>query len=241
MSTPSLPPFPTEPAPPTPKPRRLRRFLFASALLVTGGVIGAVIAGPVRSQGWYGPPMHHGWVLRTMRWAGTACSSLADRARRRSARLGGRCFERAEAEDQRDHAEGRRRYLRAARQASRGPQATGRDAGGADGRPRQTGSAARRPDETGRDRDQARCRRGRRYRRGAHASAARRPRTAGSSAGSAGAAARWSARSSPRKRGSRVPSETPWMPACAGMSGEPEFLLPLVPPRRSRCGAAPQR
>ena len=61
MSTPSLPPFPTEPAPPTPKPRRLRRFLFASALLVTGGVIGAVIAGPVRSQGWYGPPMHHGW------------------------------------------------------------------------------------------------------------------------------------------------------------------------------------
>ena len=61
MSTPSLPPFPTEAAPRAPKPRRLRRFLFASALLVTGGVIGAVIAGPVRSQGWYGPPMHHGW------------------------------------------------------------------------------------------------------------------------------------------------------------------------------------
>jgi len=65
MSTPSLPPFPTEPAPPAAKPRRLRRFLFASALLVIGGVIGAVIAGPVRSQGWYGPwygpPMHHGW------------------------------------------------------------------------------------------------------------------------------------------------------------------------------------
>jgi periplasmic protein CpxP/Spy len=59
-------PFAT-PAPvqPAPKPRRLRRFLFASALLVTGGVIGAVVAGPVRSQGWgggwYGPPMHHGW------------------------------------------------------------------------------------------------------------------------------------------------------------------------------------
>ena len=42
---------------------------FASALLVTGGVIGAVIAGPVRSQGWYGPPMAswlgssaHGWA-----------------------------------------------------------------------------------------------------------------------------------------------------------------------------------
>jgi len=61
MSTPSVPPFPAEAAPPAPRPRRLRRFLFASALLVTGGVIGAVIAGPVRSQGWYGPPMHHGW------------------------------------------------------------------------------------------------------------------------------------------------------------------------------------
>jgi Spy/CpxP family protein refolding chaperone len=53
-------PFPTPPVQPA-KPRRLRRFVFASALLVTGGVIGAVIAGPVRSQGWYGPPMHHGW------------------------------------------------------------------------------------------------------------------------------------------------------------------------------------
>jgi protein CpxP len=61
MTTPD--PFAT-PAPavqPAPKPRRLRRFLFASALLITGGVIGAVVAGPVRSQGWYGPPMHHGW------------------------------------------------------------------------------------------------------------------------------------------------------------------------------------
>jgi hypothetical protein len=58
-------PFPAPPVQPAPKPRRLRRFLFASALLVTGGVIGAVIAGPVRSQGWSGPwggpPMHHGW------------------------------------------------------------------------------------------------------------------------------------------------------------------------------------
>jgi Spy/CpxP family protein refolding chaperone len=57
----STDPFPAPPVQPAPKPRRLRRFLFASALLVTGGVIGAVIAGPVRSQGWYGPPMHHGW------------------------------------------------------------------------------------------------------------------------------------------------------------------------------------
>src|ERR1043165_1401020 len=56
-------PFPPSPAPvqPAPKPRRLRRFVFASALLLTGGVIGAVVAGPVRGQGWYGPPMHHGW------------------------------------------------------------------------------------------------------------------------------------------------------------------------------------
>jgi protein CpxP len=56
-------PFPPAPAPiqPAPKPRRLRRFLAASALLLTGGIIGAVVAGPVRGQGWYGPPMHHGW------------------------------------------------------------------------------------------------------------------------------------------------------------------------------------
>jgi Spy/CpxP family protein refolding chaperone len=61
----STDPFPAPPVQPAPKPRRLRRFLFASALLVTGGAIGAVIAGPVRSQGWSGPwggpPMHHGW------------------------------------------------------------------------------------------------------------------------------------------------------------------------------------
>src|SRR5262245_19475655 len=59
-------PFATPAAPPPPKTRRLRRFVFASALLVTGGVIGAVVAGPERGQGWggppwYGPPMHHGW------------------------------------------------------------------------------------------------------------------------------------------------------------------------------------
>jgi len=52
------PPFPSSSpsAPqPAPKPRRLRRFVFASALLVTGGVIGAVVAGPVLGQGGYGP------------------------------------------------------------------------------------------------------------------------------------------------------------------------------------------
>ena len=57
----SLPPFPTEPAPPAAEAAPAAPLPFASALLVTGGVIGAVIAGPVRSQGWYGPPMHHGW------------------------------------------------------------------------------------------------------------------------------------------------------------------------------------
>ena len=50
-------PFPpaSTPVQPAPKPRRLRRVVFASALLLTGGVIGAVVAGPVRSQGWHGP------------------------------------------------------------------------------------------------------------------------------------------------------------------------------------------
>jgi protein CpxP len=59
-------PFPPAPAPvqPAPKRSRLRRVVFATALLFTGGVIGAVVAGPVRSQGWYGPPMHHGWGPR---------------------------------------------------------------------------------------------------------------------------------------------------------------------------------
>jgi Spy/CpxP family protein refolding chaperone len=51
MSTPI--PFRTPaPAPPAAKPRRLRRFLFASALLVTGGVIGAVDRRPgAQAQG----------------------------------------------------------------------------------------------------------------------------------------------------------------------------------------------
>ena len=66
------PPFPPA-AQPVQKPRRLRRFVFASALLVTGGVIGAVVAGPVLGQGGYGPPpwAHHAT------WAATACSSPA--------------------------------------------------------------------------------------------------------------------------------------------------------------------
>ncbi len=56
------PPFPSSNASapqPAPKPRRLRRFVFASALLVIGGVIGAVVAGPVLGQGGYGPPWAH--------------------------------------------------------------------------------------------------------------------------------------------------------------------------------------
>ena len=50
MSTES--PFPPQAASTAPatKPRRLRRFLFASALLLTGGVIGAVVAGPVAGR-----------------------------------------------------------------------------------------------------------------------------------------------------------------------------------------------
>ena len=70
-------PFPNSPsaqppAPPAPvqKPRRLRRFAFATALLLTGGVIGAVIAGPVRGQGWGpgwgGPGWHHDHSPRHM-------------------------------------------------------------------------------------------------------------------------------------------------------------------------------
>ena len=58
----------TEPFPPAPvqaarKPSRLRRVLFASTLLLGGGVVGVMVAGPVFGQGpgWYGPPMHHGW------------------------------------------------------------------------------------------------------------------------------------------------------------------------------------
>lgn len=55
-------PFPAAPpVQPAPKPRRLRRVLFATALLATGGVIGAVVAGPTIGQGWQGgPPWHHG-------------------------------------------------------------------------------------------------------------------------------------------------------------------------------------
>ena len=60
-------PFP--PQPPLqqpPKRRRLRSFLYASALLLGGGVIGAVVVGPTIGEGWYGPswnePWHqHGW------------------------------------------------------------------------------------------------------------------------------------------------------------------------------------
>ena len=52
---------PPPPAPEAkPKPRRLRRFLFAAALLLTGGVIGAVIAGPTLGQGFgHFGPRHH--------------------------------------------------------------------------------------------------------------------------------------------------------------------------------------
>src|SRR3954454_2324691 len=43
------------------KPRRLRRVLYAAALLLTGGVIGAVVAGPTLAQRWDGgPPWAHG-------------------------------------------------------------------------------------------------------------------------------------------------------------------------------------
>jgi periplasmic protein CpxP/Spy len=60
MSTQS--PFPAEPPQAAPKPRRLRRVVYALALLTGGGIIGAVVAGPVIGQGWYGPPWHHhGW------------------------------------------------------------------------------------------------------------------------------------------------------------------------------------
>jgi protein CpxP len=66
MSTES--PFPASPFPaqppvqPAPKPRRLRRVVYAVALLTGGGVIGAVVAGPVIGQGWYdGPRWQHGW------------------------------------------------------------------------------------------------------------------------------------------------------------------------------------
>jgi protein CpxP len=62
FATPSPTPAAVPPAPP--KRSRLRRFAFASALLVGGGVIGAVVAGPVIGQGygWHdGPRWHHGY------------------------------------------------------------------------------------------------------------------------------------------------------------------------------------
>jgi periplasmic protein CpxP/Spy len=66
MSTTEPFPYPQPPAPPAPvrqKPRRLRRVLFASALLLTGGVVGAVVAGPSIAQRWDGGPpwSHHGF------------------------------------------------------------------------------------------------------------------------------------------------------------------------------------
>ena len=65
----------TDPFPPAPfsipaaqKPRRLRRALFATALLLTGGVIGAVVAGPSLAQRWDGGPpwAHHGFGAHEM-------------------------------------------------------------------------------------------------------------------------------------------------------------------------------
>jgi Spy/CpxP family protein refolding chaperone len=36
--------------------------VFASALLLSGGIVGAIVAGPVLGQGWQGgPPWHHGF------------------------------------------------------------------------------------------------------------------------------------------------------------------------------------
>jgi len=68
----STEPFPPNAPQPTPKPRRLRRFVFASALLVTGGVIGAVVAGPVLGQGpGFGPPWHHGAGFGSHRMGGS--------------------------------------------------------------------------------------------------------------------------------------------------------------------------
>jgi Spy/CpxP family protein refolding chaperone len=46
------------PTPQPPKRRRLRGFLYASALLVGGGLIGAVVASPSTVLGWHD---HHGW------------------------------------------------------------------------------------------------------------------------------------------------------------------------------------
>lgn len=57
--------FPVTPPQPQPaRPSRLRRVLFASTLLLGGGVVGAVIVGPTLGQGpgWSGgPPWHQGW------------------------------------------------------------------------------------------------------------------------------------------------------------------------------------
>jgi periplasmic protein CpxP/Spy len=46
------------PAPAPPKRSRLRGFLYASALLVGGGLIGAVVASPSTVLGWHD---HYGW------------------------------------------------------------------------------------------------------------------------------------------------------------------------------------
>jgi len=57
-----LPPAPFSIAA-APRPRRLRRVLFSTALLLTGGVVGAVVAGPSLAQRWDGGPpwAHHGF------------------------------------------------------------------------------------------------------------------------------------------------------------------------------------
>ena len=63
-------PFPPAPfsIPAAQRPRRLRRVLFASTLLLTGGVIGAVVAGPTLAQRWDGGPpwAHHGFGSHEM-------------------------------------------------------------------------------------------------------------------------------------------------------------------------------
>jgi Spy/CpxP family protein refolding chaperone len=57
MSTETSSPAP-QPAPAAPKRRRLRGFLYASALLIGGGLIGALVASPSTVLGWHD---HYGW------------------------------------------------------------------------------------------------------------------------------------------------------------------------------------